>query len=354
MIRHPRLLAILILAIVLFGLATSAWLLMTPPPTFIQGEVEATKVNVSAKIPGRVEELRVEEGSRVDKGDVVAVLDSPQLQAKRKQAEGARGAAAAQSQKAQNGAREEEIRMAYNKWLQVQAGLELARKSNERVERLFADGVVPEQRRDEVRAQYQMTQKLEQAAKAQYDMAVNGAREEDKAAAAALVDQASGAVSEVESLIEEATVRSPISGEVLEHVVNAGELASAGMTIVTVIDLSDLWVTFNLREDHLGGLKIGDRISGQAPALNSAQVELEVSYIAALGDFATWRSTSAQGGFDLRTFEVRAKPVSPVDGLRPGMSVVAPWAIAAGPDPFTKLRQRMPEWLQEYLPGGDK
>lgn len=351
MIRHPRLLAIIILTVVLLGLSTSAWLLMTPPPTYIQGEVEATKVNVSAKIPGRVEQMRAEEGQHVEKGDVVAVLDSPQLDAKRRQAEGARSAAAAQSDKAQHGAREEEIRMAHNKWLQVQAGLELAGKSFARVQRLFEDGVVPEQRRDEVQAQLEMTRKLEQAAKAQYDMAVNGAREEDKAAAAALVDQASGAVSEVESLIEEAQVRAPITGEVLEHVVNPGELASAGMPIVTIVDLDDLWITFNLREDHLAALQTGDRLSGQIPALRFAPVEMEVSYIAALGDFATWRSTSAQGGFDLRTFEVRAKPVAPIEGLRPGMSVVVPWKFAAAPDPFTKLRQRMPEWLQRYLPG---
>jgi len=344
-------LAITLLTLVLLGLSTSAWLFMTPPPTYLQGEVEATKVNVSAKIPGRVEELRVREGQRVAKGDLVAVLDSPQLEAKRQQAAGARAAATAQQEKADRGAREEEIRMVYNKWLQVEAGLELARKSHERVDRLFADGIVPEQRRDEVAAQFAMTQKLAQAARAQYDMAVNGAREEDKAAAAAMVAQAGGAVAEVESLLDEARVRAPVAGEVLEHVVKVGELASAGMPIVTVVDLSDLWVTFHLREDHLAGLQMGDRLAGQVPALGFQAVDLEVVYIAAMGDFATWRSTSAQGGFDLRTFEVRAKPADAVEGLRPGMSVVVPWQFAAAPDPFTKLRQRMPAWLQEYLPG---
>jgi HlyD family secretion protein len=202
------------------------------------------------------------------------------------------------------------------------------------VQRLFEDGVVPAQRRDEVEAQFNMARKLEAAARAQYDMAVNGAREEDKAAASALVEQASGAVSEVDSLIEEARVRAPINGEIVEHVVNLGELASAGMPIVTMVDLTDVWVTFNMREDHLAGLKMGERLRGMVPALNEAPLDLEVTYIAALGDFATWRATSASGGFDLRTFEVRARPAAPVEGLRPGMSVVVPWDRVPPPDPF--------------------
>ena len=351
MTKHPRLIALFIIGLVLSGLSVSAWYLTAPVPQFIQGEVEATKVNVSAKIPGRVEELSADEGMHVEKGAVVAMLDSPQLQAKRQQAAGARAAASAQSNKAEKGAREEEIRAAYNKYLQAQAGAELARKSYERVERLFQDGVVPEQRRDEVYGQYQMAAKLTEAAKALYDMAMAGAREEDKAAAAALVDQASGAVAEVDSLIEEATVRTPIGGEVLEHVVNLGELASAGMPIMTVVDLDDVWATFNVREDRLGGLKVGDHIDGIVPALNYQAVSLRVTYVAALGDFATWRATSAQGGFDLRTFEVRAKPAGKVEGLRPGMSVIVPWERAPREDPIAKLRSTIPGWLRDYLPG---
>lgn len=351
MIKHPRLAALFIIGLVLLGLTVSAWLLAAPVPEFIQGEVEATKVNVSAKIPGRVEELLVPEGGRAERGAVLAVLDSPQLEAKRRQAEGARAAASAQRDKAETGAREEEIRAAYNKYLQAQAGAELARKSFERVERLYQDGVVPAQRRDEVQAQYEMALKLTAAAQAIHEMAVRGAREEDKAAAAALVEQAGGAVSEVESLIEEAQVRAPIAGEVLEHIVKAGELASAGMPIATVIDLDDVWVTFNVREDRLGGLRVGDPLRAMVPALNFAPLDLEVSYIAALGDFATWRATSAQGGFDLRTFEVRARPTAPADGLRPGMSVIAPWDRAPRQDPVAQLRSTLPRWLRDLLPG---
>jgi HlyD family secretion protein len=257
-------------------------------------------------------------------GDVVAVLDSPQLQAKKNQAMAARKAAEAQRNKADNGAREEEIRMARNQWLQAKTGADLARKSFERIQRLYDDGVVPAQRRDEVEAKMEMARKLEAMAKAGYDMAMKGAREEDKEAAEALVDKAGGAIAEVDSLLEEVKLRAPINGEVADHVVEIGELASAGMPILTIVDLEDIHITFNIREDRLGGLKMGDKLPAKVPALNDAQVMLEVNYIAALGDFARWRATSASGGFDLKTFEVRAAPVEKIDGLRPGMTVVVP------------------------------
>ncbi|HPO30466.1 MAG TPA: biotin/lipoyl-binding protein, partial [Candidatus Hydrogenedentes bacterium] len=208
-----RLTTLMFLVLLLAIISGLSMLLVRPRPLVIQGEVDCRKVNVVAKVPGRVEELHVREGDRVTKGQLLAVLDSPQLQAKLQQAAAARAAAAAQKQKADTGAREEQVRMALNQWLQARAGLELAEKSFARIQRLFEDGVVPAQKRDEVQAQRDMAARLEAAAKAQYDMAVNGTREEDKAAAAALVDQASGAVSEVESLLEEARVRAPVDGE---------------------------------------------------------------------------------------------------------------------------------------------
>jgi HlyD family secretion protein len=338
MMRHPRLIAFFIILIVLAAVALTGWMMIQPQPQFIQGEVESRKVNVSAKIPGRIEQYLAEEGQSVKRGDVIAVLDSPQLQAKRTQAQSAENAASAQRDKAENGAREEQIRMAQNQWLQATAGAELAEKSFRRVQTLFEDGVLPAQRRDEVQAQRDMARKIEAAAKAQYDMAQNGARTEDKAAAQALVDQAAGAVSEVDSLIDEAKVRVPIDGEIVEHVVNLGELAAAGMPIVTMVNLTDVWVTFNLREDHLASLKVGDHLQGTIPALNRQAVDLEITYIAPLGDFATWRATSIAGGFDLKTFEVRGKPAAPIDGLRPGMSVIVPWDKEPRPDPLKWVR----------------
>ena len=334
-----RLAALSFLVLLSAAVTGLGWLLVQPRPRFLQGEVDTRKISVSAKIPGRVEALNAPEGGRVKKGDVIAVLDSPQLQAKRQQAGAAQAAAGAQRDKAEGGAREEQIRMAQSQWLQAQAGAELAEKSFARVERLFNDGVVPAQRRDEVQAQRDMARKLVEAAKAQYDMALNGAQEEDRRAAQALVDQASGAVSEVESLLEEARVRAPMDGEIVEHVVNAGELAAAGMPIVTMIAPEDRWVTFSVREDWLHGMKLGDKITGTVPALDNAAVEMAVEYLAPLGDFATWRATNIAGGFDLKTFEVRARPAAPVEGLRPGMSVVVPWGAEPRPDPLAWLRR---------------
>ncbi|HOJ68859.1 MAG TPA: efflux RND transporter periplasmic adaptor subunit [Candidatus Hydrogenedentes bacterium] len=338
-----RLTTLMFLVLLLAIISGLSMLLVRPRPLVIQGEVDCRKVNVAAKVPGRVEELHVREGDRVTKGQLLAVLDSPQLQAKLQQAAAARAAAAAQKQKADTGAREEQVRMALNQWLQARAGLELAEKSFARIQRLFEDGVVPAQKRDEVQAQRDMAARLEAAAKAQYDMAVNGTREEDKAAAAALVDQASGAVSEVESLLEEARVRAPVDGEVHEIIVNPGELASAGMPIVTLVDRSDLWVVFQAREDYLAGLKPGDRLVGSLPALSGRLVTMEVTWLAPMGDFAAWRATNIQGGFDLRTFEVRARPLEQVDALRAGMTVIVPWDRVSAPS-FGK-------WLRDLMEG---
>ncbi len=348
--KHPRLVAFFIFIISLLTVSFLSYVFIQPEPFYLQGEVEADKINVSAKVPGRVLEIVVEEGQRVRKGEVVAILDRPQLEAKKKQAESARKAAQAQFEKAEKGAREEQIRMAYNQWLQAQSGRELAEKSFQRIQKLFEEGVVPAQKRDEVEAQYKMACRLEATAKAQYDMAVNGTREEDKKSAEALVQQASGVVEEVESLIDEVEVTAPIDGEILEHIVYPGEIASAGMPIVTMLNTEKIWVTFNIREDQMNGLHIGQVIAGMIPASNKRVLEMEIYYISPIGEFATWRATSASGGFDLRTFEVRAKPLQKPEGLRPGMSVVVPWERPdKEADWVIYIRNKFDEFIRKYI-----
>jgi len=302
--------------------ATAAFLASRPAPEIMQGQVEATEVNVASKITGRVATLSVRDGQRVDRGAELATLDSPEIRARLDQAQAAKGAAAAQRDKAYHGAREEEIRAARNVWLRAQHATELAEKTFRRIDRLNADGVVPTQRRDEAEASFKTAKDAEEAAKASYDMALKGARVEDKDAATAMVDRASGAISEVEAFLAETRIVAPINGEVYRHNVEPGEVVAAGYPIVTIVDLTDLWVTFNVREDRLARLPMGKRITARIPALGSRSVQLDVYYIAPQGDFATWRATNAQGGFDLKTFEVRARPVGPVEGLRPGMSAV--------------------------------
>ena len=298
-------------------------------PDLVQGEVEAAQVDVSSKLPGRVAEVLVELGQAVKKGDPVARLESPEVQARLDQAAAARAAATAQSEKADHGAREEELRAAENNWRRAEAAAGLARTTWERLERLQRDGVVPAQRRDEAEAGWKAARAAADAARAAWDMALAGARREDKAAARAVVRQAQGAVSEVEAWLGETTLRAPRDGEVSARNVEPGELAAPGYPVVSLVDLRDAWVVFNLREDRLAGLKVGQRLTARVPALGR-EVELVVSAISPLADFATWRSTSASGGFDLKTFEVRARPLQPVDGLRPGMSALVDWSVRGG------------------------
>ena len=300
-------------------------------PLVIQGEVDATDVSVAAKIPGRVAQLLVQEGQSVARGDLVAILESPELDAKLAQASAAARAAEAQQQKAEHGARTEEIRAAYNQWQTAMAAAELATKTFNRVDRLHADGVLPTQKRDEAEAGRKAARETAEAARAIYDMALAGARREDRRAAAALLAQANGVVSEVEAIRKETRLRSPIAGEVALRVVEDGEVVSAGFPLVKIVDLNDPWVVFHLREDLLADIRIGSRLTARIPALADRSVTLAVDYIAPMGDFAAWRATRAQGDFDLKTFEVRARPTSPVDGLRPGMSAVVPLPPADRP-----------------------
>jgi HlyD family secretion protein len=303
----------------------AGWLAVRPAPLILQGQVEATQIDVAAKVPGRVDSLLVREGETVSKGQLLAVLDSPEIRARLVQATSARSAAGAMSNKAEHGAREEEIRAASSLWQRAEHAAELAQKTLERVQNLHRDGVVSTQKRDEAEAQYLTTRDAADAARAAYDMARTGARGEDKDAAAAVEGQADGVVQEVSSYLEETRLKSPIDGDVVDLVVDPGELVASGYPVLSLVDLTDIWVTFNVREDELPGLVMGRRIRVTVPALGSRVLDLTVSYIAPVGEFATWRATNAQSGFDLKTFEVRARPAGPVEGLRPGMSALLRW-----------------------------
>ena len=238
------------------------------------------------------------------------------------QAEAVRRAAEAQNAKAIKGARAQEIAGAYEMWQKAKAGLDIAQKSYTRVQNLFDKGVMSAQKRDEAEASYKAMAATEKAAKSQYDMAVDGARVEDKAAAAALVGQAAGAVAEVESYLKEAALVSPIDGEVSERFPEVGELVGTGAPIMNITDLNDMWVTFSIREDHLKNIKIGTELDAFIPALDNRPVKLKVYYMKDMGTYAAWKATKTNGQFDSKTFEVRARPMEKVADLRPGMSVI--------------------------------
>ena len=311
-------------AVILLSVALISWYLTKRSPMLIQGTVECTTYKASSKVPGRIDAMKVAEGDRVEKGQLLYVLSTPELDAKLAQAEAVKSAAAALDAAAVAGARIQQIEAALNMWEKAQAGLELARKTYERVKNLYDQGVVPTQKLDEATANYEAMKATAQAAKAQYDMAADGARKEDKEAAAARVRQAEGAVSEVESYIGDAMVYSPVAGEVSTIVAQQGELVGSGYPVVAILDMSDLWVTFNVKETLLPKIKVGTRMMAYVPALDR-DVELEVSYIAVQADFATWAATRTQGGFDIRTFAVKARPTGDAGQLRRGMSVLVDW-----------------------------
>ena len=304
--------------------ALVGWYLKRSEPTIIQGTVECTTYKASSKIAGRIEEMKVEQGDHVTKGQLLYVLSTPELDAKLRQAEAVKSAATALDQKALAGARVQQIEAALNMWQKAQAGKELAQKTYDRVKALYDKGVVPEQKFDEADANYRAMVATEMAAKAQYDLAVAGASKEDKDAAAAQVQQAEGVVSEVESYISDAMVYAPVDGEVSTIIAEQGELVGTGYPVVAILDTTDTWVTFNIKETLLPKITVGMKMTAYVPALDR-NVELEVTYISVQADFATWSATRTQGSFDIRTFAVKARPVTDVENIRPGMSVLVNW-----------------------------
>ncbi len=290
-------------------------------PEIIQGQAEATEYRVSSKVPGRILKYFVTEGDQVKAGDTLAILEAPDVMAKLMQAQAAEQAALAMNQKANKGTRAEQLQAAFEMWQKAKAGLEIAEKSYTRVNNLYEQGVISEQKRDEAKAQYEAMKATEKAANAQYTMAKNGVQAEDKVMAAAQVERAKGAVAEVSSYINETYLVASADGEVTEIFPKVGELVGTGAPIMNVAQMDDMWVTFNVREDLLKDFTVGGEIKAYIPALEKDAV-LKVYYMKDLGSYAAWKATKTTGQFDLKTFEVRAKAVDTVENLRPGMSAI--------------------------------
>lgn len=312
-----------LIVLVIMGISQLQQFATQPREQFLQGQMEARRVLVAGKVPGRIERLLVHEGDVVQRDSLVAVISSPEIEAKKIQAQGALGAAKAQASKARNGARSEDITALKAMADRAQEAATLAKNTYNRVQKLYNEGVLPLQKRDEAETQMKASQSAADAARAQYNQAVAGARSEDKAAANALVLQAKGANAEVDAYLEETKIRTPITGEVSLKLAEEGEVVGSGMPIIAVTDLNDSWAVFHFREDYLKNVSKGKKFYLQVPALDKT-VEMVVSYIASVGDYATWRSSKESSGFDLKTFEVRLRPTHKVENLRPGMSVLLP------------------------------
>jgi HlyD family secretion protein len=317
------LLGLVALLTVVIIVAVVGILALRPEKTLIQGEAEAAEYRVSGKVPGRIEMYLYEEGEHVKKGDTLVVIYSPEVEAKKEQAMAAREMAEAVNQKAKNGAQREQITGAYELYQKARAGEEIYRKSYERVQRLFEKGVVSAQKRDEVEAEYKAASATVKAAKSQYEMALAGARKEDKAAAEAQVARVDGILKEVAAAEAERYLLSPCDGEVNELFPKVGELVGQGSPVMSIVDLSDVWFTFSVREDMLFKFPVGSVVQVTIPALGSdVRYPLTVTHVKAMGTYATWRSTKQNGGYDVRTFDVKCRPTTTIPNLRPGMTAL--------------------------------
>jgi HlyD family secretion protein len=312
-----------IVGVLLTGwLMWSFWDAYRPQAIILQGQIEAQEYSISSKVPGRIDRLLVRKGDHVEAGQLVFSINSPEIRAKLTQAQGTQEAAMALAEAADAGSRSQEIEVTRDNWQTARAAEDLAKKTFDRMDALFEEGVISEQRRDEAFALFQAAQYTEKAAYQLYSLAREGARSEVVAASKGEAKAASGLVAEVEAAEDDTEVRTPYSGEVATVFLHAGELAPQGFPVVTVVDLADAWAVFQVREDFLRHVSLGMEVDISIPALGDGTYSFSVSHISVMGDFATWRATSASEGYDLKTFEVEARPVNQIDGLRIGMTTL--------------------------------
>ncbi|MDD6211138.1 MAG: biotin/lipoyl-binding protein [Bacteroidales bacterium] len=296
--------------------------LLGDKPVILQGQVETTEIRISGKLPGRIDSFLVEEGQNVRRGDTLVIINSPEAEAKYMQVNALENVARFQNQKIDEGTRSQIVETMYQIWNKSKSDLQLAETTYKRIQALYRDSVVTSQRKDEVEALYKAALAGERAAYQQYQMAVDGAQKQDKESAQSLVNAAKGTVYEVEALLQDARLTAPESGQISVIYPKRGELVGAGMPIMSLVVLDKAYAVLNVREDYLPHFKVGESFRGDVPALDKKGIVFTTYYISPLGSYATWRSTKQTGSYDLRTFELHARPASPVDGLRPGMSVL--------------------------------
>jgi len=313
------------LGVIAYGLYTSNQS-SEPDVITLQGQMQMQQTSIAAKVPGRIAQIMVTEGDEVTAGQQLIEMDSPEINAKINQAQAGKQMAQSQLDKAENGARPQEIAQAKAAWQANKAASDLAENTYQRVNRLYEEGLMARQKRDEAYAQYLATQDQTEAARLQYDLAMEGTRSEDKSAATAQVAQVDAQLDEALAAKEEANLKSPIAGIVDNVIVSAGEVIGQGVPLLTLVNTNDQWVVLNVTETYLNQFAIGQQFTGTIPALSSADKpyskQFTVYATSTLSDFATWRPTNNDDGFDVRTFEVKARPSKPDARIRSGMSVI--------------------------------
>jgi HlyD family secretion protein len=319
--KDKALIATLVVVILIVAaMAVAGFLFMKPKPDFIQGQADATEIRISGKLPGRVADIYVKEGDYVHAGDTLIHIHSSVMDAKLAQAQAGEDAMSATNRKVDAGTRSQIIQSAYDLWQQAQAAVGISKKTYDRMQNLFAQGVISEQKRDEAKAAYEAAVAGASAAQSQYELAKAGPQSEDRAASAAMVRVAKGNVNEVDALLEDQYLVAPVDGEITVIYPKVSELVMMGAPLMS-LQTDDRWVTFNLRETMLKDISNGKKIKVEIPALDM-ETEMTVYYIKDLGTYANWQATKATGDFDARTFQVKARPDKKIENLRPGMSVL--------------------------------
>ena len=320
--RTPSIIVAIVAAVVV---ALSLFYLLRPEPLLVQGEADATRFDIAARVDGRVKEIPVERGQNVPAGAVLVRIDNPETLAKLEQMSAAKVVAEAQLANVLVGTRVETIAAKKAVLERAQAALVLAQKTYDRTRTLTEQGNAPQARLDQVTDSLHESERAVDQAKSAYEQAVNGYTKEERAVTKANVEKAHADIQSVQSIVDQLVVYAPVASQVYQRNVEQGEYVSPGVPLVTLIDLNDVWIHFGLREDLVKGLKVGDRFDVRIPALDDRRVTVEVKLIATKGEYASWRATRASGDFDLRTFSIRAYPVKPVPELRPGMSAYLDW-----------------------------
>src|ERR1700733_724936 len=323
--KNTRTATIIVSVVAAAVVALSVFYLLRPEPLLVQGEVDATRLDIAARVDGRVKEIPVERGQNVPAGAVLVQIDNPETLAKHDQMRTAKAVAEAQLANVLVGTRVETIAARKAEMERAQAALGLAQKTFDRTHTLTEQGNAPQARLDQVTATLHENERAVDQAKLAYEQAVNGYTREERAISRANVEKADADIQSVQSIIDQLVVYAPLASQIYQRNVEPGEYVSPGVPLVTLIDLADVWIHFDFREDLVKGLKVGDRFDVRIPALDERRVTVEVKLIATKGEYASWRATRASGDFDLRTFSIRAYPVQPVPELRPGMSAYLDW-----------------------------
>ena len=304
--------------------ALSIWYLIQPAPLLIQGEMDATQLDIAARVDGRVAEILVNEGQDVAAGAVLVRIDNPETIAKNEQALAAKIVAESQLANINAGTRAEVIAARKAALEQAEAGMIEAKKTYDRKSQLVEHGNAPQAQLDQATDSLHQAERAVDQAKSAHEQAVNGYTREEREIAMANVGKAVADVSAVQSIVDQMVIYAPVASQVYERNVEPGEYVSPGVPLVTLVDLNDVWIHFDLREDLAKELKVGDRFGVRVPALSDRRVLVEVKLIATKGEYASWRTTRA-GDVELRTFSIRAYPVDKIPELRPGMSVYLDW-----------------------------